>query len=875
MQLASSSDSSRSASESQARPHAILDAIPDAMFCLSREGIYLDHRGKDVAHFGVPASELVGKHVEETMPKDLAQRSLRAVEQVLQTGGVQVFEYDLASADTGVLHYEARFAPFSLDEVLMIVRDVTKRKQAETALRKQEERLRLLYQVAAQPDCDLNEQLDEALSLAARLLGLEAGLICEIRSKKNQLIVRNAFSLDERFRPASTFPLDETYSSILLSNSGVTGVHEMGTSVYRDHPSYTTFGMETSLGVALEVQGGRYGTLSFLGTEPRPEPFTEADRKFVGLLGQWVASTLERCLAEEQLREAHDAAHAGSETKSRFLATMSHEIRTPLNGIIGFSELLRKTRLDATQQSHLDIISSSGETLLALINDILDLSKIEAKGIDLEYRPVDVRRCIEDALDVVASAAADKEVELAYRIGNRVPAMIVGDPVRLKQIITNLASNAVKFTAQGEVVVTVDAEPMFIDEDVRDDVPLFSDVAPPSTRYQLRIAVSDTGTGVEPERLPRLFDTFYHVDNSSTRHHTGTGLGLAITKQLVELMEGKIWVESEVGVGSTFHVTLGVEATESVRRVYVSKGAANLEDHYVLIVDGLGTNRRLLALQLQEWGVRTQSVGSAREALRLLHMGVYFDLVLLDMDLPGMDGVELAREIRAATEHTERPLPLILLSSSLTASEVGSDLFQAVLQKPVRQRQLQSALLDALRKKEEEESTLVASAPTPPPAKEGDRDALRVLVAEDDDSNQVLIELMMDSLGYKVDLVGDGVEALEALDEASYDVVLMDIRMPRMDGLEAIQRIRARPRSAQPYIVAVTANAMTGNREEYLRAGADDYVAKPISPDALSLALDQAQEKIHRRKERPAQRLSLGSSSGKTFGPSVTPPPSE
>ena len=286
-------------------------------------------------------------------------------------------------------------------------------------------------------------------------------------------------------------------------------------------------------------------------------------------------------------------------------------------------------------------------------------------------------------------------------------------------------------------------------------------------------------------------------------------------------------------------------------------------------MDNLGTNRRLLTLQLQEWGVRTQSVESGQEALRLLRTGVYFDLALLDADLPDMNSEELARQIHGAQQQTERQTSLILLSSaSPVSTEPG--LFAAILQKPVRQHQLQHALREALQQEEQRSASLTVSLLE---TAEANLDApLRILVAEDDDSNQVLINLMMEELGYEVDIVKDGVEALEALDETPYDVILMDVRMPRMDGLETTGRIRRQSRSFQPHIITVTANAMTGNREEYLRAGADDYVSKPISPDALSLALEQAQEKIRRRRAKSAQRLHGDQRSSKAFGPTVITP---
>jgi signal transduction histidine kinase/CheY-like chemotaxis protein len=512
--------------------------------------------------------------------------------------------------------------------------------------------------------------------------------------------------------------------------------------------------------------------------------------------------------AGDELIVAREEANRASQIKTDFLSMMSHEIRTPMNGVIGMTSLLLDTTLTAEQKNYIETLKTSADSLVNIINDILDFSKIESGKLALEEGPFELRKCIEEALDNYAQSAIDKSLDLLYLIQPDVPPFLVGDMSRLRQIMSNLVNNAIKFTEEGEIFVSVER------------------TGESNGVHELTFSVRDSGIGIPKEKIGILFEAFTQADAFAIRRYGGTGLGLAIAKHLIGLMGGRIWVESTLGKGSTFYFTVNLRTSDTGKaKLYVRGQIPELKNSRVLIVDDNATNRQIFTLQFESWGMKVTAASSGKEALVAIEDEEEpYDLGVLDMQMPVMDGLELGKLIKQLPFKGD--IPLIMLTSLGSISKLPKEIFEAQLSKPIKLAELFEEVLRVIaesrnHRKNEADHNVDKQL--------SDKLPLRILLAEDNSTNQELVVTLLSKMGYHIDAVDNGRKVIEMMEKKRYDIILMDIQMPVMSGMEATKIILERfPESDRPPIIAITANAMPGDKERYLAAGMVDYLPKPI-----------------------------------------------
>jgi PAS domain S-box-containing protein len=787
----------------------LLDYIPDRIYFKDKDGAFILVSRSEAEYLGaVNPGEVIGKTDFDFFEAPLAQASLDDERSLMQTGDSVTGKEEkklLLDGRTGwalVDKIPLRDAEGAIIGTCGISKDITRLKEAEEALQRAND---TLAAQKAELECTmaLREQAEREL-LAAKHEAEEAskGLGPFFQVALDMLCIAGMDGYFKRINPAFCSTLGYSEEELLLKPF---------TEFVHPEDQAKTAAVMVDLGSGKNVVNfvNRYQHHDghYLWIEWTAAPNSDGSEIYAA-----ARNITSRIQIEAELTEARQAAEAANRAKSSFLANMSHEIRTPMNGVIGVTELLLNTEMTADQRGYLSLVRQSADSLMTVLNDILDFSKIEAGKMELERYEFDLRDSIGDTLQSLAVRSAEKGIELAYQVRADVPDCLVGDLTRLRQIIINLVGNAIKFTAQGEIVVEIEVETLTKDQVV------------------LHVAVRDTGIGIAKEKQEDVFESFTQAEGSTTRRFGGSGLGLTISRQLAELMKGRLWLESEPGTGSVFHFTalfnLGSPKPAPARQM-----PETLNDLPVLIVDDNSTNRTILEQQVRSWGMKPTLAASGPDALQIMedarNASTPFKLLLMDYMMPDMDGIEVARQ---AYQRLGEQAPKILILSSgnkveenTNSAEVGIERF---LTKPVKPSDLFDAITRVFGSATNEDKSVI-SKDAPASLSPG---RMNLLLVEDGRVNQIVAMKLLEDRGHKVTLATNGREAVDILATTSFDAILMDIQMPEMNGYEATTIIRQRELSSGKHvpIIAMTANAMKGDREQCLAAGMDDYISKPV-----------------------------------------------
>lgn len=777
-------------------------------------------------HMGYTEDEVIGEHLSKFMSDDSSRQAIDIyLPKMVEEGQVSGVNYQMIKK-TGEVIDVVLSAQSQNDEDGNFVRsfaamvDVTNERIMQGDLEKNAEAMQAFHQAASSPGLAFDERIHRVLRFGNIFFETSMAIVSRINGDDYEI----AYVAGTGDIPAPGTMLDcaDTYCMNMLKNDQPVAIDNVRQSEFSIHPCYEAFKLDTYIGVRLMVRGEPYGTLNFTAANPRSEAFDEVEVAFIGLLGQWVSSSIEQQLIAGQLNEARFAAETANATKSAFLANMSHEIRTPLNAVIGLTDLTLKTNLEEKQRYNLQRVSDAGKNLLGIINDILDFSKIEAGKLEIEVTEFELDDVLKNLSSLVGARAEEKGLEVLIWVDPEIPTSLMGDPLRLGQILINLLSNAIKFTDEGEVIVRAELEQ-------RED-----------KRVELAFSINDSGIGMSEEQVSKLFNPFVQADQSTTRMFGGTGLGLSISKQLTEAMQGQISVESVEGEGSTFSVRMPFDiGTERVREV----PTMNIDPSQVriLIVDDNDIAREMLEAAVYSMGFITETAHSGQDALEKLERAdgdhPPYDLILLDWKMPDMDGVETARKIRDLSAYTRTPT--VFMVSAYGVDEISNDLAEigvkTFLPKPINTSHLFDKMIEMFSASNPKGMVSIA-----PDAEDKGHQAVvanaRILLAEDNELNQAVAIGILEGAGFSVDVVNNGRQAISVLREEgpkAFAAVLMDIQMPEIDGITATRLIRVEDGFEDLPIIAMTAHALVEEQKRCKAAGMDAHISKPVDSREL------------------------------------------